>query len=129
MVAGVLLLGANWSASRVVVDLHPADAGEIYAKTIKAFDAKIRSQRKGTNVVIKNKPFAGAGWGRKHIPGLATIFIIHFPENVVDGRCVYFREKDPERLEYWRSLGGNRLRDLLIAPGDRSLKRRCKESK
>lgn len=115
-IAATLLLGANWTASRNINDALSADSGALFASTVDSIESKIHAQAEGSKVVIQNKPFAGAGWGHESIPGLAAVFLIHFPENLVDGRRVYFSEKDPDRLAYWRRVGGQRLRDLLIAP-------------
>ncbi len=120
--AAVLLLGANWDASRSISRALPASSGEVFASTVESLEAAIQAGAKGSRVVIENQPFADP-WARELIPGLAGIFLIHFPANEVDGRHIYFREKDPQQLEFWRRVGGGRLRELLIDP-DRQRERR-----
>jgi hypothetical protein len=114
-VGAVLLLGANWDASRSISRGLPASSGKVFASTVESLEAEIQARAKGSRFVIENEPFADP-WARELIPGLAGIFLIHFPANEVDGRHIYFRENDPQQLEFWRRVGGGRLRELLIDP-------------
>lgn len=116
MLAAMLLLGANWTASQSVNDQLPLDAGRQFASTIKSLETEIQSRSPGSTVVIENKVFSGMRWRSSTIPGVAGIFLIRFPENEVHGRRIYFSESNSERLAHWKQLGGRRLRDLLIAP-------------
>lgn len=112
-----LLLMANWNWSRSINGDLPHDAGDQFAETVRSFEGEIHSRVQGRRVVIQNKPFAGGGYmGRQLAPGVAAVFMIRFPENEVDGRRVFFSEKNSETLKYWKTFGGSRLKDLLIAP-------------
>jgi hypothetical protein len=115
-VAALLLLGANWNASRNINRALPASSEKVFASTVASLEAEIRARARGSRVVIDNEPFADP-WARELIPGRAGVFLIHFPANEVDGRHIYFREQDSRQLEFWRRVGGGRLRELLIDPG------------
>ena len=115
-VAALLLVVANWNAGHGVVALHPPECADEFPKTIKQIEAKIQAGARGSKVVIENKAFVGPGMMYRLLPGDAAVFLIRFPENEVDGRRVYFSESDSAALALWKQKGGERLRDLLIAP-------------
>ena len=97
---------------RIVVPFAPGGGTDVVARTL----AQEMQKDLGVAVIIENKPFFGAGWGYKLVPGDAAVFIIRYPENEVDGRHVYFSESDSTQLAHWKQVGGERLSDLLIAP-------------
>jgi hypothetical protein len=108
----------NFVASQAVNRTLPREAGSFFTNTVDSLENEIHARSPGSTVLIENTPFADP-WTRELVPGVAAVFLIHFPNNEVDGRRVHFTENDPERLAYWMHYGGPRLRDLLIAPGPR----------
>ena len=70
----------------------------------------------GADVYIENRPFRAMGPIFVHaaaFPGFAGVFVIFFPDNVVDGRRVYFVE--PEQRYFAPANGGRRSATLLVA--------------
>jgi len=72
----------------------------------------------GQAVSIKNVTFASTGFllmadGRR-FPGWVAVFEIFFPENVVDGRRVFFVTDDPGVVA--EAAPGTRLASLLLPP-------------
>ncbi len=88
--------GALWMAARLLVlatrpvpiDLHDAERMETEA-VLRSIRAAVAATPPGATVVIENKGFPAAGLPGR-FPGWAGVFVIHFPENAVDGRPVRF---------------------------------------
>lgn len=79
--------------------------------------SRIRSTPPGAPVYLANRPFAGlpAAWvPATQFPGWAGLFTLFFPDNVVDGRRVFFVERNPSVIEALRH--GRRTATLLVAP-------------
>ena len=76
----------------------------------------------GDSVCISNRPFGalvfGGMGGPEAFPGWAAAFVVAFPENVVDGKHVYFVEEDPEVRAFAAARTGHRIASLLTAPGE-----------
>jgi hypothetical protein len=74
----------------------------------------------GRDVYIRfpEKPFNGIGpllIGKPHLfPGLAGVFAVFFPDNVVGGKGVFFVTDNPKILR--SSVGGRRSATLFVAP-------------
>jgi hypothetical protein len=66
-------------------------------------------------VYIKNSQFSNARRKMK-IPGLAAVFVISFPENTLEGKRVYFEERDQEFRTSVRARPDSRLAELIISP-------------
>jgi hypothetical protein len=72
----------------------------------------------GPNVYISfpKQPFRGVGpmlIGKNHLfPGWAALFIIFFPDNVVDGKRVWFAVDDPRII--FAAARGLRTQDLFV---------------
>lgn len=78
----------------------------------------IRSTPQGQDVRIQNQVFHGVGpmmiRNPKMFPGWAAAFTIFFPDNVVEGRRVFFVEADSEVRDATRS--GKRTATLIVPP-------------
>ena len=79
---------------------------------------EIAATPRGQAASIKNASFAATGFlvmedGRR-FPGWVAVFEIFFPENIVDGRRVFFIPDDPA-VEA-EAVPGSRLASLLV-PG------------
>ena len=87
---------AVWSAIRVLlltmqpfpIDLHGGARAETIA-TLAAIRRTAAEARPGEVVRIPNRPF-GSLTLPTQFPGWAGLFVIHFPDGVVDGRPVRF---------------------------------------
>lgn len=109
-------LGA-WSALRLLllalhpvpIDLH-ADARAKTATALAAMRRAIAATPPGTVARIDNQPF-GALTLPQLFPGWAGLFVIHFPDDVVDGRPVRFvvSEEDWVRIQ----ARGGRIASLV----------------
>ena len=112
-------IALTWAALRLVVllvrppalDLHEAARVES-ATSLAAIRAAIAAAPAGGVAVIDNRPFGAAAvpW---LFPGWAGLFVIHFPDDVVDGRTVRFRADDV----HWRlaQSRGGRIARLVEA--------------
>lgn len=84
---------------------------------VAALRAKIDSVPIGQPVYIKNRVFPPVVHFLVPVetfPGLAAAFVIYFPDNIVDGRPVYFVETRPSVLA--ATARGRRTRTLVV-PG------------
>jgi len=76
----------------------------------------------GSDVYIRfpDEPFNGIGpllVGKPHLfPGVAGVFAVFFPDNVVGGKRVFFVTGNPKILR--SSVGGRRSATLFVAPED-----------
>lgn len=75
----------------------------------------IKWEPAGTTVVIPNRPFSTTAMPVV-FPGWAGIFMIYYPDNIVDGKRVVFVEPDPLVREWAQK--GRRSRTLLIPPAE-----------
>jgi hypothetical protein len=109
--------------------LH-ARGGDQFAQSAAFLRQEIHQTPPGAPVFIGNRQyFRGAilasVWRNDpaRFPGLAASFVILYPEDVVDGRRVYFVEPDSTRLEAMRQRDGSRLSGLILSPEEARLRR------
>jgi hypothetical protein len=84
---------------------HHTKSREGTDKALAQLRAAIRRVPQGQPVYIKNRAFEGqSNWviPVTSFPRLAAAFCIYFPENVVEGRRVYFIESNPQVLALTR---------------------------
>ncbi len=91
------------------------------AAGMQSIDARIAAAPVGGDVYIENQraPFyvLGPMLGPAEFPGLAGIFVLAHPGNVVDGRRVHFVEPDAATRTHYSSPAENRrLAELLVGP-------------
>jgi len=114
--AWVLLLLGGQLRYGVEVDLHEPTRRRV-TMAIEGFRREIAAAPVGTTVRLQNGPLA-MGWlpnSKETPPGLAALFAIVHPTNVVDGRAVQFVEpREPVRER--ARLREGRTWTLLIAP-------------
>jgi hypothetical protein len=93
----VALLSYAWLGPRLV---HQDYARREVNKALSAMRAQIAAQPSGATVTIANRSLSLAVsslWNpRTLFPGWAGLFMMFFPENVVDGRRVVFTDPDPK---------------------------------
>jgi hypothetical protein len=82
---------------------------------------RIEAEPPGADVVFENSPpppyVMGPMLGHAEFPGMAGIFVLTYPTNVVRGRRVEFVERVPGVLEASKDPASNRrLAGLLVAP-------------
>jgi len=126
-ILGVALLSAAWltgafHASRVLYLALPTPGarGE-WVRVVERIQGAIVAAPPGSAVEIRNHDFHGAGahWQHKLLfPGWAGVFVVAFPENVVEGRRVYFRETSEGVARAARSRASTRIAEIVIGPGD-----------
>jgi hypothetical protein len=87
---GLLFSQLRWRPSIEHYDTARREAEATGAAILSAIDAAPQ----GSDVYIENRPFAGIGGPLQRrmdlFPGWAGVFVIFFPENVIDGHRVYF---------------------------------------
>lgn len=95
---------------------HHTSARQQAEAALASIRERIEAAPIGAEVLIPNQPFFGVGpmvLARPDLfPGLAALFAIYFPENVVAGRQVYFVEQDPKVLA--AAQRGRRTKSLVI---------------
>lgn len=100
-----------------VID-HHAEARAETSRTVQAIREAIAARRPGEEVTIENQPFISVGLFNLQIPasfpGWAALFTIFFPADTVDGRRVWFVERNPRVLD--AVIPGSRLAGLLLDP-------------
>lgn len=98
---------------------HNQEARQQAAAAAGWMRSRIRSAPPGAPVYLFNRPFAGLppAWvPASEFPGWAGLFTIYFPDNVVDGRRVFFVELNPGVIAAHRQ--GRRTATLLVPPGE-----------
>jgi hypothetical protein len=87
-----------------------------YKDSMRAIQAAIDKSTDQDKVVIVNKPFQVFPWSStaRIFPGIAAVFVMSFPSNVVDGKPVYFLEKSEKIVQMARARTGSRMSELLI---------------
>ncbi len=98
---------------------HHIQARRETATVVSAIRAAIESAGPGQNVYIPQRPFRslGAIFAKRQdiFPGWAGVFVIFYPDNVVDGKPVFFVTSNPKLLS--AAQKGRRTANLLVAPG------------
>ncbi len=106
------------------IDAHASSRAEV-ANTIAAIRTQIAATAPGEDVYIENRQFVSVGpvmrWRMDFFPGWAAIFVIFFPDNVVDGRRVYFVTEEDAALA---GRAGQRTATLLLTPEERAVRER-----
>ncbi len=90
------------------------------AMVVAALRARLAAAPPGADVYIDNQPFRAVGpllSSPTLFPGWAGVFAIVYPDNVVDGRRVYFVVPDATMLPVARR--GRRATTLLLGPDER----------
>jgi len=113
-----LAVGLGRASSLVVEGMLGPDGRAPFDETVSSIQDAIASSPPGSEVRIENRFFPGGGiLSGPYFAGTAAVFVIAFPSNIVDGRRVYFVERDPERrLEWVERIPGTRVSELLVAP-------------
>lgn len=97
---------------------HHLFARRAAAQAVEEIRRQIDAAPAGRDVYIVNRVFRGVGplmIKNPHLfPGWAAVFTIFFPDNVVDGKRVFFVVDDPAVLEAARH--GRRTATLIVAP-------------
>lgn len=134
-VAGAVAFSLGWAAvsSGSVRDVSTA----LYSRGADEFAVasfylrhSIERAPPGSTVFIDNQqPFSHGVfesiWESRsdRFPGLAAVFVILYPDDVVEGRRVYFVEKDPERLATLQRRYDSRIARLVVSPAGARLLR------
>jgi hypothetical protein len=107
-----------------------ARSGDEFAQSAAFLHKEIHKTPPGSPVFIDNRqyftrPFFASFWKNypARFPGLAASFVMLYPEDVVDGRRVYFVEQDSTRLQAMRQRDGSRLSGLILSPEEARLLR------
>jgi hypothetical protein len=119
----VLLLLAGTASRGIPIDLHDASRAAA-ARGLEGLRAGIASTPPGRTAYLRNVPvdvFGILPSGQETPPGLAALFVIAFPADLVDGRTVRFVESRPMlRAEAERRDG--RTAGLLVSPFEARLR-------
>jgi hypothetical protein len=93
---------------------HHAYAREQTARALEAMRSAIAATPPGGEVWIRNREFAAVRYFfASEFFGWASLFMIHFPDDVVDGRRVRFLETNPAILGKVPATHSTRLAGLL----------------
>jgi len=69
---------------------------------------------------LENRPFRSIGNAQlgdfRYFPGWAALFVLLFPDDVVDGKEVRFVERDPAVRQFTAERKGHRIAGLLLSP-------------
>jgi len=115
-VTGLLLLSlrTSWSLDR---EGEKTTRGEFEA-VVSHIQRTLEGRALGAKVAIPNGRFQSIGVYLVNFPiefpGWAGVFMIAYPSNTVDGRRVYFGERDQEVLEALTRRTDTRISRLLI---------------
>lgn len=95
---------------------HHREAKEQTRDVLATIQSRIDAQSPGEDVYIPNRSFiAFRGLAPPtHFPGWAAVFVIFYPDNTVDGRRVYFADKNLDVID--ASAKGKRTAGLLVPP-------------
>jgi hypothetical protein len=109
------LLTAAYVRSDFAID-HHAEAKTQTERVLGVIRARIAARPPGSEVFIENRGFAAfpGGVPRPLFPGWASVFVIYYPDEVVDGRRVRFVDRDLGVIV--ASARGRRSKGLLVLP-------------
>src|SRR5262249_1237703 len=117
---GGIIVGA-WYAAAAIANLgwtppidHHADARAGTREVVSSIWLAGAAVPPGGTVHIEKRHFVPGPFAPTLFPGWAAVFVIFFPDNVVDGRRVYFVERNPAVLA--ELCPGRRTTSLLVAP-------------
>jgi hypothetical protein len=87
-----------------------------YKEAMLAIKTAIETSTERDKAVIVNKSFQVFPWAftPKIFPGIAAVFVMNYPSNVVDGKHVYFLEKSEKIVQKGKALTGSRISELLV---------------
>jgi hypothetical protein len=90
---------------------------ELAEKELAQIGASVLSQPAGSDVYIKNRRFFGVGpfviKNLRNFPGIAGLFAVYYPDQLLEGRRVFFVEPDPSVR---RKLGDRPFGAMLVSP-------------
>jgi hypothetical protein len=119
---GAWIVVMGWALARWPLQIDDRPAIRTYVGiALKQIASEIAANPPGHDVYIENAEVPGYILGpmlhHQDFPGLAGLFVLASPTNVVDGRRVYFIERHPLVLGMSRDPATNhRLAGLLVAP-------------
>jgi hypothetical protein len=87
-----------------------------YERSMSELKAAIENPAGQGDIVIVNKPYNVFIWGYTPVefPGLAALFVLSYPSNVVDGRRVVFLEPSKDIVDMTKAHKGSRIAELLV---------------
>lgn len=99
------------------IDAHAAARQETQS-VLATIDKLAKATRDRQPLYIHNYVFRSIGWSPAHnFPGWAGVFLIAYPERLVNGLPVYFVETDPDILAAARSRPDRPINTILLSPG------------
>lgn len=111
---GAMFAGRYWKPQQIPIR-QVWSARRETSVTLADIHKRIARAKPGATVFIPNQGFKSVGpmlYGAvQRFPGSVGLFVIYFPENVVDGHRVYFLEADPKVIEGARN--SRRTAELL----------------
>ncbi|MCH2169759.1 hypothetical protein MK489_03160 [Myxococcota bacterium] len=125
---------ALWILAALPLNLYTADlvttreglaARAVHQNLMASIREAVKEKPVGAPVFIDNDPFKPVPMVvRKQFPGNAAVFVLSFPENMVDGRKVYFVEAKPSVHAAANRRPESRIARLLITnPEKREIRR------
>jgi hypothetical protein len=113
LVAGLFLMIGAWFVTPPWIDHHDASREETNG-VLAAVRSRIRAAEPGGEIHMLNRRFHDVGLivQTTMFPGWAAVFTIFFPENMVDGKRVYFVEPNSEVIE--AAKRGRRISRVLL---------------
>jgi hypothetical protein len=107
------------------IDHHDRER-EVADKVLAQIKTLVLSQPPGSDVYIKNRLFFGVGpfviKNPQNFPGIAGLFAVYYPDQLLEGRRVFFVEPDPRVLSNLRDRPfGAMLAPPETAPAGRIL--------
>jgi hypothetical protein len=87
-------------------------------QSTRALEAALARHTGEGDIYIPNRPFSVFIWGYTpdHFPGLAALFVVIYPSNIVDGKRVYFVDESAEVVQKAQAQTGARISKLLVHP-------------
>lgn len=113
LAAWLVATAVSYATLAPPLDLH-RDARATTQQTLRALRAAARAQPPGGDVYIPNRFFRPMPLPGPLFPGRAALFTIFFPTNRIDGRRVFFVEKNAATVTAAKQ--GRRTADLLVLP-------------
>ena len=88
-----------------------------YKESVQKIEMALATGAGKDDIYIENKPFKVFIWGYTpdHFPGLAALFVLRYPENIVAGRRVFFIEESAEIRQIAQAQKDSRISGLLVS--------------
>ena len=112
----VVIVPFTLGPAPAAMERHVIWQKEQLLRSSQVLEAAISGHKGEGDVYIRNSLFTVFILGNTpdHFPGLAALFVVLYPNNIVDGKRVYFLEESAEIVQNAKAHASARISELLV---------------